>query len=234
MAEVMIGMEDDDSNNENRIIRAETEEEYKYLLICQKRFREQPLGSSEEEYDSGNPNRIIRAKSEEEYIYLLFCQIKYRKQPLGSSEEEYHLLAYIQEEYMQLKQKDQYFGRKEFFKALLFEEEGHDELLYETSPREFRVKGFPPDDTSQENLDEELEKKIKEDLKNLESILKKKKEQKSADYDFEDFNKDVLRERDIRPAAENQNHKSEIKALKKALVLSLAVIVFLIVWITIN
>ena len=194
MAEVMIGMEDDDSGNQNRIIRAETEEEYKHLLTCLKRFREQPLSSSEEEFD---------------------------------------LLAYIQEKYMQLKQKDQYFGRKEFFKTLLFEEEGHDDILLETSPRELRVKGFPNDDTSQENLDEELEKEIKEDLKNLETILKKK-EQKSPDDDFEDFDKDVLRERDIRPAAENQNHKSEIKTLKKALALSVAVIVFLIVWITIS
>lgn len=192
MAEVMIDMEDDDSDNQNRIIRTETEEEYKHLLICLKRFREQPLSSSEEEFD---------------------------------------LLAYIHEEYMQLKQKDQYFGRKEFFKTLLFDAEGHDDILFETSPSELRVKGFPPDDTSQENVDEELEKKIKEDLKNLESILKKKKEQKSPDYDFEDLDSDVLRERDIRPAAENQNHKPEIKTLKKALVLSVAVIVFLIIWI---
>jgi len=191
MAEVMIGMEDDDSGNQNRIIRAETKEEYKHLLNCQKRFREQPL---------------------------------------SSSEEEYYLLAYVREKYIQLKQKDQYFGRKEFFKALLFEEEGHDDILYETSTREFRVKGFPPDDTSQENLDEDWEK-IKEDLKNLESILKKKKEQKSDDYDFEDFDNDVLRERDIRPAAENQNHKSEIKVLKKALALSVTVIIFLLFWI---
>ena len=192
MAEVMIGMEDDDSGNQNRIIKTKSEEEYKHLLNCQKRYRDEPP---------------------------------------SSSEEEYHLLAYIQEEYMQLKQKDQYFGRKEFFKILLSKEKGHDDILYETSPREFRVKGFPPDDTSQENLDEELEKKIKEDLKNLETILKKKKQQNSPDYDFEDFDKDVLRERDIRPAAENQNHKSEIKVLKKALALSVTVIIFLLFWI---
>lgn len=191
MAEVMIDMEDDDSDNQNRIIRTETEEEYKHLLICLKRFREQPLSSSEEEFD---------------------------------------LLAYIHEKYMQLKQKDQYFGRKEFFKTLLFDAEGHDDILFETSPSELRVKGFPPDDTSQKNL-EEWEKKKKEYLKNIETILKKNKEQKSPDYDFEDLDSDVLRERDIRPAAENQNHKPEIKTLKKALVLSVAVIVFLIIWI---
>lgn len=51
-------------------------------------------------------------------------KMKKSKPLFTKTEEEFDLLADIQNKYKQLKRKDQYFGRQEFFKALLFDEAG--------------------------------------------------------------------------------------------------------------
>lgn len=51
-------------------------------------------------------------------------KMKKSKPLLTKTEEEFDLLADIQNKYKQLKRKDQYFGRQEFFKALLIDEAG--------------------------------------------------------------------------------------------------------------
>lgn len=77
-------------------------------------------------------------------------KMKKSKPLFTKTEEEFDLLADIQNKYKQLKRKDKYFGRQEFFKALLFEEAGPNTNL---SFANNRYENFPtPNDFDEEQL----------------------------------------------------------------------------------